>query len=269
MEIKRIKDKFLSGYEVKSRCEKESTKETIENFILKVTPLEADTPNTKIYIIVEVRMLTEYVDKELTNAKMAVNYSLLNNTNGLYMGQKSGDFSATYEPTFNSLSLTDGGLFLDPPKIRGNRIGTYFFDRIIEWAKTWEDVKINKIELSIVQAKENNTERRNKFYERFGIEFDYTNNKKSGVSKPIKIEMLKRVDTWEKNIKVIEPADFLNQLMAGKIDLDHRLYHQNELIKDYKYKKNQLIRSPLTAGITIFLNKYVWFFRRFVHSRFL
>ena len=144
----------------------------------------------------EVKTLDNFTLDTLT-----ISYSVLN----MY---GSGRFGASYNKRTDRVSITsessfEGAIFLDPQNIRGYRIGTYIMNQIISWAKhNYSSAKLDTIFLYQPQASPENKERRNHFYEQFGIKFNYSNDKKEeGISCPIKINRLNTVETWKKNIR--------------------------------------------------------------------
>jgi hypothetical protein len=131
-------------------------------------------------------------------------------------GVGHGWFGASYDRRAKRLSITSdsmsrGAVFLDPEEIRGYRIGTYIMNQIILWAKhNYSSAILDTITLCQGQANLENKERRNRFYEQFGIKFNYSNDKKEeGKSNKTFINQLTTVETWKKNIKEVEITDYL------------------------------------------------------------
>lgn len=148
---------------------------------------------------------------------LTISYRVLN----IHEWQGYGWFGASYDKNSNEFSIISdsygsGALFLDPKQIRGYKIGTYIMNQIIIWAKhNYLDAKLKMISLSENQAETDNRERRNRFYEQFGIQFNYKNEKReSGTSKDdILINQLNPVESWTKNIKEVTVPDyFINNL---------------------------------------------------------
>lgn len=58
-------------------------------------------------------------------------------------------------------------------------------NEIVKWAKQWPEANILKITLGEGDAYDENMERRNRFYEQFGIEFNYHDeSRKTGPHAP-------------------------------------------------------------------------------------
>lgn len=91
------------------------------------------------------------------------------------------------------LKLSDFGIFIDIPGMRGLGLGTFLMDQIVQWAMQWPDANVRPISLAAGQATPENKARRNHFYERFGLVFDYRNDGDEGVSRPMKVKALNRV----------------------------------------------------------------------------
>jgi len=75
--------------------------------------------------------------------------------------------------SLTSRSYGHGAVFLEPPELRGHRIGTFLMNEIVLWARQWPTVAVNPIELLEGQAYNGNRARRNRFYEQFGLVFNY------------------------------------------------------------------------------------------------
>lgn len=103
--------------------------------------------------------------------------------------------------SLTSESLTRGAVFLDLPGLEGQRIGTYLMNEIVSWVKRWPDAEVRSVKLLEDQADPDNKNRRNRFYEQFGLVFDYTDASKAvGVSRSMFARDLRQVETWKENI---------------------------------------------------------------------
>jgi hypothetical protein len=73
-----------------------------------------------------------------------------------------------------STRLTNGSVMIRIECLKGIHIGTYLFYKIVNWAKiNAPGYRIIPISLSSVDAGEKNRDRRNSFYENFGLRFEY------------------------------------------------------------------------------------------------
>lgn len=143
-----------------------------------------------------------------------------------YGSQGKGYFLAGFTPSINTVSLTssiawsEGAVFLDLPGLAGQRIGTYLMNEIVQWVQQWPDATVASIKLYAGQAQSDNKERRNRFYEQFGIVFDYDDEqRRSGQSRPMLARDLKTVETWKKNIVEHNMHDYLGSI----VDLNERI----------------------------------------------
>jgi GNAT superfamily N-acetyltransferase len=138
-------------------------------------------------------------------------------------GHFSGSYSCGYEsnPRVSLISeRTDGtgAVFLDLPGLEGQGIGTYLMNEIVNWVKQWPSATVCTIALNESQARsESNKLRRNRFYEQFGLAFDYTDSdKKSGRSKSMTADELTPVEVLKDNLLEVSVDDFIMQLLDEK-----------------------------------------------------
>lgn len=121
-----------------------------------------------------------------------------------------------------SVSLTGGSVGLGAAYLRGYRLGTYLQDEIVRWARQWPQAIVQPIVLSDTDAYDENKSRRNRYYEQFGITFDYSGPEcSSGVSRHLSAGSLTPVspDVWRKSIKEYDLIDYLRRYSAEKIKL--------------------------------------------------
>jgi GNAT superfamily N-acetyltransferase len=128
-------------------------------------------------------------------------------------GHGNATFEAGYCSLENAVKLTStsmmsGAVFFDPPGLRGNRVGTYLMDQIVHWVRQWPDASVIPITLVAGQGRGADGLRRNRFYEQFGIEFDYTTPEKlAGESRPMLAGKLRQSQAWMENISVHDASD--------------------------------------------------------------
>jgi len=216
------------------------------------------------YIIVErSENIKDYQEQgQIYEASICLDYQIIS------VGRKSfrmgGSFCGGYSKFRNRVSLShagvsEGAIFLDLNGLEGQRIGSYLMNEIVSWVKKWPDAEVNPIRLSSCQATPENKERRNNFYENFGLEFDYADSdKKEGRSKIMKAGDLKENLKWQENIEVVEFIPFVEELMSKvnkqKLDLDMRESSIKRLSKE-----NQLARDcPIRWGL-----KWTWYNNRY------
>ena len=134
---------------------------------------------------------------------------------------KSGSFQGGYyNYSMPQVSITssspgiDGFVLIEDSDLREKRIGTYLMNEVVSWAKQWPEAKVKPVKLYKVQATNDNKARRNRFYERFGLVFEYSDsNKSEGKSNEMFASELIEVDTWRKNIKKQKINEFLCDIL--------------------------------------------------------
>jgi hypothetical protein len=147
-------------------------------------------------------------------AHIELSYRMIGVPVGPASGQ--GEFRGCYSAVHNRVSVTashvwgHGIVTLDLPGLEGQRIGTYLMNEIVCWARQWPDADVNNIELLEGQAYGKNTARRNRFYEKFGFTFDYTDPEhRAGMSRAVKVRDLNAVESWKDTIAERRVFDFL------------------------------------------------------------
>ncbi|WP_418647385.1 GNAT family N-acetyltransferase [Thauera butanivorans] len=156
-------------------------------------------------------------DGQMYEASIRLSYQTIEPKHSL-RSRISGSFEGSYSRGFRegeaSVSLIGGALFLDPAELRGQRIGTYLMNEIVVWAQQWPEAKVRPIKLLSGQAEEENRDRRNRFYERFGLVFAYSDPEhREGVSKSMPVKKLTPVTSWEVNIRERYPREYLAELL--------------------------------------------------------
>lgn len=190
-------------------------------------------------------------DHTIDTATICLNYQQLQAKNaGVTM--KGGNFVGSFARSGNAVSLTSsqphshGGVFMDPPELRGQRIGTHFLNEIVIWAQQWPDATVRPIELVDGQADDGNKTRRNHFYEQFGLEFDYHDHEhRQGLSKPMPAGQLTPVDKWKLNLEVIDVREYLADLLYANEQLETQMSQRNRAIKYWTDEVKNADARPL------------------------
>lgn len=134
---------------------------------------------------------------------------------GYFVGSYNRGFDGNPHVSLTSLSMSRGTVFLDPPALRGQGIGSYLMNEIVTWAQQWPDATVNSIALLSGQADEGNKERRNRFYEQFGLIFDYVDAERcEGRSRPMPVAKLTPVEKWKENLLERDMHDYLDALRS-------------------------------------------------------
>lgn len=121
-------------------------------------------------------------------------------------GRNNPKFSGTWQRSADGtewVSLTGGSVMLSGQGVpRGHHIGTYLFDEVVRWAKQWPNAQVMTIKLSETDADDENRDRRNDFYQQFGIRFQFNEGQKSGRSMPMLVAGLQSVEPrrWKRDI---------------------------------------------------------------------
>lgn len=160
-------------------------------------------------------------DNSIFQASVTFSYEVISD-NRIPNDMGRGHFSACYSKldglvSLTSSSLVHGAVFFDPGRLRGHRIGTYLMNEIVMWVKRWPEAQVKSVELRADQAQDDNKDRRNWFYEQFGLEFDYTDAEhRAGNSRPMLVKDLTPVEKWKDNITERRMFDFLGDMLAAK-----------------------------------------------------
>lgn len=162
-------------------------------------------------------------DNQIFEASIRLSFERILPT-GARRGQNSAYFSGSYSRgwsgatpcvSLTSESTSKGAVFLDLPGLEGNRIGTYLLNEIVTWVRQWPDAEVRPIELVSGQAGPENKERRNRFYEQFGLVFDYADEgtKAEGLSRVMPAANLTPVTTWADNIRELDVRKYVGDLL--------------------------------------------------------
>ena len=129
--------------------------------------------------------------------------------NSYFRGGYTSAFKGMVSLTANSLTV-GGYVVLENTELQGHRVGTFLMNEVVQWVQQWPDSVVRTVRLLSGDARGDNKERRNRFYEQLGLEFDYCDlEHKQGCSRPILAKELKRVETWKKNITLHSTTDYL------------------------------------------------------------
>lgn len=215
--------------------------------ILEIKDKDRPDAKTPTWVLVE-REETYQRDPAGTilEASIRLSYQLAPDPFSYWEGEK-GFFSGGYSSYRNTVSLVKGAVFLDLKGLRGQRIGTYLMNEIVQWAQQWPEATIDPIALLEAQADSGNKARRNRFYERFGLVFDYTDPEhKEGRSQPMPASSLRQVETWKQNIIEHQMLDYLAAVLDAKehatSELEARAQACTELIAKQRRAEAQPLR---------------------------
>lgn len=206
------------------------------------------------WVLVERTEKYEYNDGKVYRGSIQLSYQQIAEKYNNRMAGK-GQFEGSYNRhacavSLSSSSLQRGAIFLDLPGLEGHRIGTYLMSEIVKWTCQWPDAEVQSIELLKLQASEKNKERRNRFYEQFGLVFDYVDaSREAGRSRSIKVSELVQVETWKRNIRERSVLDYIGEVIYKQrftaIELEFRDRACKDLIQDRKRLDDMPIRWAL------------------------
>lgn len=173
-------------------------------------------------------------------------------------------FHGGYTCAFNGMvsltanSLTTGGyVVLENTDLQGHRVGTFLMNEIVQWVQQWPDATVRTVSLLSGQAHGDNKERRNRFYEQFGLEFDYDDTEhKQGCSRPMLAKQLKRVETWKENITVHSVPDYLANVLDEKVRDSFELMQRNRAVKDLINEQRAAEAKPIRWVLKTLYSRY-------------
>ncbi|MCX4030210.1 hypothetical protein H0A36_17705 [Endozoicomonas sp. SM1973] len=224
-------------------------------YILEIRHRDRPDQSPIAHLLVEREEKYRYSqDNEIMDAVIKLRYQRLGpHRPGL---ESKGYFCGCYSKRYNRASLTaslpfeSGGVFLDLSGLHGQRIGTYLLNTIVEWLQQWPDASVNTIELVEGQGHGSNKLRRNRLYEQFGIEFDFTSSKQqAGHSRPIHVGQLTPVTAWKANITERSLTDYMREILAEKQHLSEEFGYTDRLLKSYKVRYRQAEARPLWFAV--------------------
>ncbi|WPH20798.1 hypothetical protein [Variovorax paradoxus] len=176
------------------------------------------------------------------------------------------EFTASYVPLLRRISLTGSGAMAGAitladlgADLKGQHVGTYLMNRMVRWAKQWPDAAVNPITLLASDGQGPNRLRRNRFYEQFGIAFEYEDaEQRGGKSRPMRAAELREVDpqsTWGVNILEVPTLVFAGALLEQKhqVEIEHRILRKahDEIATEWLY----FLRHPVKAMLRTFVRR--------------
>lgn len=167
-----------------------------------------------------------------------------------FLGGYRRGFNGHPAVSITSQLLSRGAVFLDLPGLEGQRIGTYLMNEIVLWAMQWPEAEVCKVELFEGQADNINKDRRNRFWEQFGLQFNYRDlEKREGISKAMKAGSLTPVETWKENIRVLNVQDFINDIISENEKLNIELTNRNRAYMGLSEWNNNIEKYPIRWGL--------------------
>lgn len=147
------------------------------------------------------------------------------------------------------------------PGLEGHRIGTYLMNEIVRWVLCWPEAIVNPVELVSWQADDENKERRNKFYEQFGLIFDYADQgRQAGLSRPMPAKMLTPVETWKQNITEHRMLDYPSAMLYAEERASFELACRTSALDDVICERGRAEAKPVRWVLKRCYRRYVGFF---------
>ncbi|MCT5279709.1 MULTISPECIES: hypothetical protein [Pseudomonadota] len=169
----------------------------------------------------------------LSYERVAPKHSYRMSSKGYFSGGYSRGFGDTPSVSLTSESTSKGAVFLDLPGLEGQRIGTYLMNEIVLWVRQWPEASVRSIELLSGQAHDENKARRNRFYEQFGLVFDYSDPEQcEGLSKPMLAGALTPVETWKQNLRERDVREYLGEVLYERNQLAFEMSQRERAIKN-------------------------------------
>ncbi len=239
----------------------------------------ADTAKPRIYVLHVYEperegkpiasILVEHVEKLvrdsnglIVEASLRIHYELITRSRHLHR-HPGGDFGGCYTRNFEgtervsitSPSMGSGAVFLDLHGLEGCRIGTYLMNEIVTWVKQWPEADLKPIGLMAGQADGENKERRNRFYQQFGIEFEFLDDSQSaGYSKPMRAGQLLNSEKWKSRIKVVDAREYIANILDENLNMEFDVANLRRAKNDAQADYNEAARRPV-----MFMLQRLWY----------
>ena len=192
----------------------------------------------------------------------------------------SADFCGFYNAREQRISLTgrrleSGAVYL-PEDLRGLHLGSFAMSEIVRWAKQWPEAIVEPISLVKGDADPENGERRNRFYEQFGLCFDYESaRREAGRSQPIRTGDLIDSEGWKGFVHERPLLDAIAEQMQRGDDMTRDLRARNgavaNLAAQLRWADDHPIRAclrrlwarhPYAPFVAVIVALFVWGIRR-------
>ena len=189
-------------------------------YVISVRPRMDPKAAPIAYVMVDRKISSDPSDSgDVSSSTIELNYHVIG-PDYQFATPSTGSFRGKYQRGSNTVSLTGGAVFMDPDELRGNRIGTYLFSQVIQWAMQWPQASVLPIKVNPERDQDNRV-RRDQMYKEAGIEFDPV----SGESLPMKAGALKLRTSWQENIEELRLNDCIAKLVYERnwANNEHRI----------------------------------------------
>ncbi|MDQ1923882.1 hypothetical protein [Massilia pseudoviolaceinigra] len=242
MTIPSFQSKWHSGNHIKPRI-----------YVLEVRKRDTpDEPAIAWFLVEREVTIVRDRDNAIHSASIQISFERIESRSArmagvsFFAGSYSRGFEGEPRVSLTSGDMGKGTVFLDPPELRGQRIGTYLMNEIVMWAQQWPAATVNAIELLAGQADDGNKARRNRFYERFGLEFVYRDTEqREGLSRPMRVDALTPVETWKENVLERDIRDYIGELRSHLNSVNVDISRQEQTIKSLRSEIERAQARPL------------------------
>lgn len=238
-------------------------------FVLRLKP--SGEQDKEVALMVERDERLSKHEGVVSNASLRFHYQVISD-DVLGRQREGGEFSASYESCImgephvrlTSSFISEGGYcVVDPGWLAGRGIGTFFLNEIVHWVQQWPEANVMPVKLLKSDARGENKSRRNRFYENFGLTFEYEDDGKSaGQSLP----MLAKELTLLSEDKLLSLGtklewcyldEYLSEHVREKGMLEMERWGLQNQLKSNSRDWERACRSPFRWAIATFVSKIV------------
>jgi GNAT superfamily N-acetyltransferase len=207
-----------------------------------------DGPPSDALIVERVETVCLCKDGTAADAQIRISFQRLNSA-GARGPNECGFFDGRYVRGFGEepadLSLTGGAVEVPYP-LRGKGIGTYFMNEVVTWGKQWPDAEVRQIKLSPRDGTPENKDRRNRFYEQFGLKLIFSDPEhRGGRSSVIKSADLNTVDSWMTRVRTRTVDEFISDLLQQTDALKRETSSQSGRIEHLRGRIDAAEKRPV------------------------
>lgn len=238
-------------------------------FVLRLKP--SGERDREAVLLVEREERQRLRNGELEGASLTFHYQVIS---GDTMGRQfvGGGFSASFDACIlggphvrlTSASVTDGGYcVVDPGWLAGRGVGTFFMNEIVHWARQWPEASVMPVKLLASDAYGDNKGRRNRFYENFGLVFEYEDGRKlAGRSTPMQAEELTPLSgdkllSLNDKLEWCNLDEYLSEHVRERSMLEMERWGLQNQLKSSSHDWERACKSPFRWAIATFVSRIV------------
>lgn len=174
-------------------------------------------------------------------------------------------FAGSYCKLTNSVSITSpdsspGAVFLSLDGLENQRIGSYLMSEIVRWVKQWPDANVQRVELTSLQAREEDKKLlRNRFYENFGLRFEFTDaDCTAGYSVPMKAKQLILEDKWKNNIRELSLQEYFSTTLSCIEKSEEKIFCLENKVKYLSEENLKWSSCTVSKAWYLYLSKNIY-----------